>query len=65
MPEGSFMDHDDVNARIAELALFLDPIAFGRREDRAFQKRRESAWRKAANRYARSASRAADPTRLR
>ncbi len=39
-------------ARIAELASFLDPLAFERIEDRSLQKRRRSAWRKAANRYA-------------
>jgi alpha-glucuronidase len=47
---------DDVThleARIAELAFFLDPLAFERITDRSLQKRRESAWRKAANRYAR------------
>ena len=60
------MDYDDaVNARIAELALFIDPTAFAHRDDRSFQKRRESAWRKAANRYARSASAAQAATRLR
>jgi hypothetical protein len=57
-------DGDDVNARIAELALFLDPVAFARREDRSLQKRRESAWRKAANRYARFASGAGSTVRL-
>ena len=58
-------DIDDLNARIANLAVFFDPIAFARREDRSFQKRRESALRKAANRYARSASGAGDSISLR
>jgi hypothetical protein len=57
-------DIDGLNARIADLAVFLDPIAFARPEDRSFQKRRESALRKAANRYARSASGVGDSTRL-
>jgi len=42
---------EQLNARIAELAAFLDPVAFERADDRSFLKRRESAWRKAANRY--------------
>jgi hypothetical protein len=58
-------DIDDVNARIADLAVFLDPIAFAGREDRSLKKRRESAWRKAANRYARSAPGAGESTSLR
>jgi hypothetical protein len=58
-------DVGHVKARIAELASFLDPVAFERREDRALQKRRESAWRKAANRHARSRSEAGDPPRPR
>ncbi len=46
------MDDLTQEARIAELASFIDPIAFERIEDRSLQKRRDSAWRKAANRYA-------------
>jgi hypothetical protein len=42
---------EQLNARIAELAAFLDPVAFEHADDRSLQKRRESAWRKAANRY--------------
>jgi hypothetical protein len=40
----------DLDRRIAELAAFLDPVAFGRERDRALEKRRQAAWRKAANR---------------
>lgn len=58
-------DVGHVNGRVAELASFLDPVAFERREDRSLQKRRESAWRKAANRHARSLSGAGNPARPR
>ena len=43
-------DREHLDARIAELAAFIDPIAFVRSEDRSLQKRRDSAWLKAANR---------------
>ena len=36
--------------RIEELAAFLDPAAFERREDCSLAKRRRAAWREAANR---------------
>jgi hypothetical protein len=36
--------------RIEELATFLDPAAFERREDSSLAKRRSAAWREAANR---------------
>jgi hypothetical protein len=36
--------------RIEELATFLDPAAFERREDCSLAKRRRAAWREASNR---------------
>jgi hypothetical protein len=40
----------DFDRRIADLAVFLDPLAFERDLDRSFAKRRLAAWRKAAKR---------------
>jgi hypothetical protein len=36
--------------RIEELAAFLDPAAFERRDDGSLAKRRRAAWREAASR---------------
>ncbi len=44
---------NDLNPRIAELAAFLDPIAFEHDENRSLEKRRKAAWREAANRIRR------------
>ena len=41
---------DGLNQRIEDLAVFLDPVAFERRQDLALSKRRKAAWREAANR---------------
>ena len=41
---------EDLNHRIEDLAAFLDPVAFERRQDLAMAKRRKAAWREAANR---------------
>jgi hypothetical protein len=41
---------NDLNQRIAELAVFLDPIAFQHDENCSLEKRRKAAWREAANR---------------
>lgn len=47
------MNEMDVSdQRIEDLAVFLDPVAFERRHDFSLAKRREAAWRKAANRIA-------------
>jgi hypothetical protein len=43
--------------RIAELAAFLDPVAFQLADDLALRKRRQAALREAANRVARSTER--------
>ncbi|PVE20364.1 hypothetical protein DC522_32780 [Microvirga sp. KLBC 81] len=40
----------DLDRRIAELAAFLDPVAFEHGQDRSLAKRRDAAWREAANR---------------
>jgi hypothetical protein len=44
--------------RVAELAAFLDPVAFERAHDRTLAKRRDAAWREACNRIAQVAARA-------
>lgn len=44
-----------IDERIAELAAFLDPVAFEHGDDLALRKRRRAAWREAANRVARTA----------
>jgi hypothetical protein len=41
---------DDLNRRIAALATCLDPVAFERVYDHSLAKRRQAAWREAANR---------------
>ena len=41
---------NDLDRRIAELAVFLDPVAFENDQDRSLAKRRSAAWREAANR---------------
>ena len=41
---------NDLDRRIAELAAFLDPVAFQHDEHRSLEKRRKAAWREAANR---------------
>jgi hypothetical protein len=41
---------NDLDRRIAELAVFLDPVAFENDQDLSLAKRRSAAWREAANR---------------
>ncbi len=41
---------DSLNQRIEDLAIFLDRVAFERRQDLALAKRRRAARREAANR---------------
>jgi hypothetical protein len=41
---------DDLERRIADLAAFLDPVAFEQEQDCTLAKRRDAAWREAANR---------------
>jgi hypothetical protein len=41
---------EHLDQRIEDLAAFLDPVAFERRQDLALAKRRKAAWREAANR---------------
>jgi hypothetical protein len=43
-----------VDERVAQLAAFLDPVAFGHADDLALRKRRRAALREAANRIARA-----------
>jgi hypothetical protein len=43
-------DTDHLTQRIADLASFLDPLAFERDQDQSLAKRRQAAWREAANR---------------
>jgi hypothetical protein len=45
---------NDLNQRIADLAAFLDPIAFELAQDRSLTKRRNAAWREASNRIRQS-----------
>ena len=47
---------ETLNQRIEELAVFLDPVAFDRRQDCSLAKRRRAAWREAANRINTSTS---------
>jgi hypothetical protein len=44
---------DNLTRRIAALATCLDPVAFERAYDLSFAKRRQAAWREAANRITR------------
>jgi hypothetical protein len=44
------MKSDVLTQRIEELAAFLDPAAYERREDCSLAKRRRAAWREATNR---------------
>ncbi|WP_262296830.1 hypothetical protein [Microvirga sesbaniae] len=39
-----------ISQHIEDLAVFLDPVAFDRRHDISLAKRRDAAWREAANR---------------
>jgi hypothetical protein len=41
---------ETMDQRIADLAVFLDPIAFEDSLSRSLAKRRKAAWREAANR---------------
>ena len=41
---------NDLDRRIADLAVFLDPVAFENGQDRSLEKRRSAARREAANR---------------
>jgi hypothetical protein len=43
-------DTDHLTQRIADLAAFLDPLAFERGQDQSLAKRRWAAWREASNR---------------
>jgi hypothetical protein len=43
-------DKDHLTQRIADLAAFLDPLAFERDQDQSLAKRRRAAWREASNR---------------
>ena len=47
---------DVLSRRIEDLASFLDPVAFERRQSLALAKRRQAAWREAANRIGGSRS---------
>jgi hypothetical protein len=44
---------NDLDRRITELAAFLDPVAFEHDQDHSLAKRRNAAWREAANRIRR------------
>jgi hypothetical protein len=43
---------NDLERRIADLAAFLDPVAFEQDRNCSLAKRRSAAWREAANRLA-------------
>ena len=47
---GAMREFDNLNRRIAALAACLDPVAFERFRDHSLAKRRQAAWREAANR---------------